>query len=110
MNICVSIESTVTGSNIIKNNCFYNTYSSDVINYKGKMYTVGDANGKLIDFKNNIGSNPLFYKDQYTIQSDSPCKDTGETLPDVTEDYRKLKRPQDSDYDMGAMEYGGVMK
>ncbi|MEA3248405.1 MAG: right-handed parallel beta-helix repeat-containing protein, partial [Nanoarchaeota archaeon] len=59
-NICIYVDSGVTGDNTIENNLFYDADTSTVVSYRGTTYTVADANSGLSDFVGNLGTDPLF--------------------------------------------------
>jgi hypothetical protein len=55
---------------------------------------------------NSIDTNPKFVSStDFSLQTSSPCKDTGETIAAVANDYLGRSRPQGSAYDIGAYEY-----
>lgn len=56
----------------------------------------------------DVNENPLFADvngGDYTLQSNSPCKDAGATNLGITTDILGVTRPWDGGYDMGAYEY-----
>jgi hypothetical protein len=62
------------------------------------------------DGTGNISIAPLFADaahDDYTLQSGSPCIDTGTSDGAPDTDILGVARPQGSGYDMGAYEYAG---
>jgi parallel beta-helix repeat protein len=48
--------------------------------------------------------------DDLHLQYDSLCVDTGVTIPEVTDDYDGISRPQGAAYDIGAYEYHGSLE
>ena len=51
-----------------------------------------------------VSGDPLF-SDSYKLQADSPCRDRGVTLPQVSEDFYGNPRPEGSRSDIGAYEF-----
>jgi len=64
--------------------------------------TASSQDANSIDTDPQLGGN-------YDIPAGSPAKDAGLTISTVRDDYRGLARPQGSAYDIGAMEFCGVL-
>lgn len=77
---------------------------------------VDDASANVLDTSSYTGGdNDLYETDpllnaNYSIPTNSPAKDAGETLPEVTHDIRGYPRPGGAGYDIGAFEFGSLMK
>ena len=89
---------------LIQGNEIYN-YSSSAIPLVTYSCVQGGYSGT-----GNISDDPLFVdadNGDFSLQSGSPCIDTG--TPDVApdEDILGVARPQGGGYDMGAYEYAG---
>ena len=83
----------------IKNNIVYN-------NTRG---TISNSGTNTIT-SNNLTTNPGFVdalNEDFHLQTGSSAIDAGTTLGDVIDDFDGKARPQGSDYDIGAYEYGG---
>lgn len=80
----------VAGVNTISNNCFYDSGTSDVINYKGTEETVAEADAGRAEFSSNVGADPKFIdaaNDDFRLLMASPCVNAG-TDVSLTRDYR----------------------
>jgi hypothetical protein len=90
----IGIGSYTTGGDIDYN--FYWNSSGNVSHYN---YTPAAH-----DISNQ---NPLFIANgaNLHLQSGSPAKDAGATIPGVTDDYDGVSRPQGTGFDIGAYEY-----
>jgi len=70
--------------------------------------TLAQAETLFTGLANNL-SGSLTLNDNLSIPSGSDVLNVGELLNDVAYDYRRLPRPQDNNYDIGAYEYGDVL-
>jgi parallel beta-helix repeat protein len=67
--------------------------------------------GSNTTLSNNLTSDPLFTNPSagdFHLQSSSPARDAGVSLPEVPCDFDGNTRPAGSAYDIGAYEYGGT--
>jgi len=106
-NICFYAISGIGANNVIEYNNFYDVGTSDVINYKGTVETVAEADAGRSEFANNMSADPLFVNagsKNFHLQSGSPCRDAGVDVG-LTEDYEGNIVPQGIGFDMGAYEY-----
>jgi|GEM_PF-5334660 len=88
----------------VRNNIFYNSAVADI--------QWGASPQGVITFDHNLFSttDPKFVNagaGNFHLQSDSPAIDTGVAIPNVTDDFDGIPRPQGVAYDIGAYEYGG---
>jgi len=109
LNTCIWYASNITsGTQTINNNCFYDADTASVINHKGMFYIVNNVNG-LLEYSNNIGSNPLFtnpLNEDFTLQTGSFCINAG-TNVGLIQDYTGNAVPYGGGVDIGAYEYQG---
>ncbi len=82
----------------------YNSY------YDNSMFKFYDAttSAEITIGSNSITSDPLL-SDNFSIPTNSPAKDAGVALSDVLYDFRRLRRPRGSAYDIGAYEFGSTV-
>jgi parallel beta-helix repeat protein len=88
---------------VVRNNIVYNNGGSAIVQDQIK--------GTLVMSNNLIDTNPNFVNPgsgDFHLQSSSPAKDAGTTLPEVPCDFDGNGRPAGSAYDIGAYEYGGT--
>ena len=79
-------------------NCTYNTDGSNCPGAPGaQAHDLWKTDPKFFNFSGG----------DYHLQSDSPCIDSGTTLPEVTDDFDGNSRPYGAWYDIGAYEYVG---
>jgi hypothetical protein len=97
-----------------ENNLAYNNAASNPISNPNKNYYNQAGTGT---WNNNTGlgvfpgTDPLFTdagSNDYTLQSNSPARDQGQTLAEVTDDFIGTSRPSGVEYDIGAYEFGGA--
>jgi hypothetical protein len=85
---------------IENHNCLYGNTVYNIRNYTTSTTPILDTTDIITDPKlDSILSNT-----SYHISSDSPCKDTGTALTDVTTDIRCIPRPASFSYDIGCYE------
>ena len=91
-------------------NCYYHPGGESGRFYAGgSTYSWTSWVTTLSQDANGAWGDPVFDdqdNDDYHIQTTSPCKDTGSDVG-VTDDYDKNTRPVNTDYDIGAFEFGG---
>ena len=90
-------------------NCIYDS-AGELIDYQGTTYTDDFATYQSATGQdaNSIAQDPLL-SDNFSIPTNSPAKDAGVTIASISDDFRRLGRPQGDFYDIGAMEFGSLM-
>jgi hypothetical protein len=87
----------------VRNNIFYNSKIEDI------HFDSGVPQGEVtLDHNLLSTTNPKFVSPtagNFHLQSDSPAINTGTTIPNVTDDFDGIARPQGAGYDIGAYEY-----
>ncbi len=99
----VSCNVSGASTSTVSSNVVYNGGSNTVVSgncvWKNSLYK-GAAGMQ------NIDENPKFVSStDFHLESDSPCRDKGETIPAVDTDYDGDPRPEGSGHDMGADEF-----
>lgn len=83
----VQVHSNVSAPQIVENNCFWNTSSTDKVIYvEPASYTVSQANSQLAAFKNNLQSDPQFVNAtsrDFHLKATSPCIAAGQLLTNM---------------------------
>ena len=99
--------SDITVSFTSDNNLLFNSGGGNIFFFGENVTSL--ANWRTISGQdaNSIAQDPLL-NDNFDIPTGSPAKDAGVTLTDVTDDFRRLGRPQGTAYDIGAMEFGSL--
>jgi parallel beta-helix repeat protein len=93
-------------SNIfVQNNIFYNSAAADI--------QWGDSPQGVITLDHNLlsSTDPKFVNasgGNFHLMPDSPAINAGVTIPNVTDDFDGITRPQGAGYDIGAYEYVSV--
>lgn len=122
----------VTNNFYIRNNIFYESTESGlrlgdpaditdlVLDYNcwyesaGPLIRIGTTEYAMDGFASyqqsgqdvhSIAQNPLFRSNNFMLQAHSPCIDKALPTAVVTEDFQGVKRPQGTEYDIGAYEF-----
>jgi Right handed beta helix region len=86
-----------------------NTAVRNNILYRNGRGGIGDeGTGTVADHNTANTTDPLFVNaaaNDYRLRAGSPAIDAGVTLPEVTTDFGRSRRPQGKAYDIGAYEY-----
>lgn len=107
LNISIYLSGSLGAGNVIEDNDFYDVGTSDVVNYKGTVETVAEANAGRSEFANNISADPKFVNpgsDDFHLQSDSPCRNAGVDVS-LTPDFDGVTVPQETNPAIGAFEF-----
>ncbi|MBN1673952.1 MAG: right-handed parallel beta-helix repeat-containing protein [Kiritimatiellae bacterium] len=106
----------LTGENKIVNNTFHQNRKTTILSKSAKNVIVNNifcSTAKNVlpagtALNNNVTDDPLFVDaaaGDYHLQAKSPAIDAGVALPEVTEDFDGVTRPQGAGCDAGAYEY-----
>jgi hypothetical protein len=103
-----------TDDTVFDHNVWYHPSNNNVFLWGGTTYDFAGWQAATGHGTESLWANPLFIDDtgfelaNYKIEAESPCRDEGIELQNVTSDFWGTLRPQGSGYDIGAFEYGGT--